>query len=195
MRKFYRFARALVWPFTSLIYPYKVINREKADIDGGFIIAANHLSNLDPFFLAYSLRKRMIHFMAKEEILKNGFLRLIAKISQIVPVNRGTADLKAMRACMNVIKEGGNVGIFPQGTRTPEDPKPESALPGTGLIILHTKAPVLPVSIITKNHKVRLFKKCTVVIGEPILYEEYSTAGNSGEAAKYCFKKVCERFE
>jgi 1-acyl-sn-glycerol-3-phosphate acyltransferase len=96
---------------------------------------------------------------------------------------------------MNVIKDGGNVGIFPQGTRTPEVPKAESALPGTGLIILHTKAPVLPVSIITKDHKVRPFKKCTVVIGEPVLYEEYSTAGNSGEAAKYCFKKVCERFE
>lgn len=191
--KLYSFIRLLVWIPVKLSFNLRVKGLKNIP-DEAFVLCSNHISAVDPLLLAIAF-PTPIHFMAKEEILKNGFLRLIAKISQIVPVNRGTADLKAMRACMNVIKEGGNVGIFPQGTRTPEDPKPESALPGTGLIILHTKAPVLPVSIITKNHKVRLFKKCTVVIGEPILYEEYSNAGNSGEAAKYCFKKVCERFE
>ena len=109
---------------------------------------------------------------------------------------KGILNEDEMRACMNAVKSGDNVGIFPQGTRMHDTPQPESALPGTGLIILHTKAPVVPVSIITKDNRVKLFRKCRVVIGEPILYEEYSAnATTSAEAAKYCFAKVCERFE
>ncbi len=191
--KLYSFIRLLVWMPVRLSFNLRVKGLKNIPKQA-FVLCSNHISAVDPLLLAIAF-PTPIHFVGKEEILKNGFLRLIAKIAQIIPVARGTADLKAMRACMGVIKDGGNVGIFPQGTRTPEKPKAESALPGTGLIVLHTKAPVLPVSIITKDHKVRIFRKCTILIGEPILYEEYSKAGNSGEAAKYCFKKVCEQFE
>ncbi len=191
--KLYSFIRLLVWIPVRLSFNLRVKGLKNIPKQA-FVLCSNHISAVDPLLLAIAF-PTPIHFVGKEEILKNGFLRLIAKIAQIIPVARGTADLKAMRACMGVIKDGGNVGIFPQGTRTPEKPKAESALPGTGLIVLHTKAPVLPVSIITKDHKVRIFRKCTILIGEPILYEEYSKAGNSSEAAKYCFKKVCEQFE
>lgn len=192
--KLYSFIRFLVVLPVRLLFNLRVKGRRNIPKEA-FVLCANHVSAVDPLLLAIAFPVP-IRFVGKEEVLENGFFRLIAKIDGLIPIARGTADLKAMRACMNAIKDGDNVGIFPQGTRTHGIPQPESALPGTGLIMLHTKAPVVPVSIITKDSRVRVFRKCTVVIGEPILYEEYSAAATtSAEAARYCFKKVCEQFE
>lgn len=192
--KLYMFIRFFVVLPVRLLYNLRVEGRGNVPKES-FVLCSNHVSAADPLLLAIAF-PTPIRFVGKEEVLENWFLRIIAKIAKLIPITRGTADLKAMRACMNAVKGGDNVGIFPQGTRTHGVPQPESALPGTGLIILHTKAPVVPVSIITKDNRVRLFRKCRVVIGEPILYEEYSAnATTSAEAAKYCFTKVCEKFE
>lgn len=190
--KLYSFIRFLVALPVRIIFNLRVEGRKNIP-EKAFLLCANHISAVDPLLLAIAF-PMPVRFVAKEEILKNPFWRLIGKIDRMIPIARGTADLKAMRACMNAIKEGDNVGIFPQGTREHKIPAPEEALPGTGLIILHTKAPVVPVSIITKDNKVSVFKKCRIVIGEPVRYEEYSAAGTSAEAAKYCFKRVCDRF-
>ena len=192
--KLYLFIRFFVVLPVRLLFNLRVKGRENIPKEA-FVLCSNHVSAADPLLLAIAF-PTPIRFVGKEEVMGNWFLRMIAKIDGLIPINRGTADLKAMRACLNAIKNGDNVGIFPQGTRMHGVPQPESALPGTGLIILHTKAPVVPVSIITKDNRVRLFRKCTVVIGEPIRYEEYSAAATtSAEAAKYCFTKVCEKFE
>lgn len=190
--KLYSFIRFLVALPVRVIFNLRVEGRENIP-EEAFLLCANHISAVDPLLLAIAF-PMPVRFVAKEEILGNPFWRLIGKIDGMIPVARGTADLKAMRACMNAIKEGDNVGIFPQGTRTEGKPLSEQALPGTGLIILHTKAPVVPVSIMTKDNKIKVFRKCRVVIGEPVRYEEYSTAGTSAEAAKFCFKRVCDRF-
>lgn len=192
--KLYSFIRFLVALPVRLSFNMRVEGRENIP-DGAFVLCANHISAVDPLLVAVAF-PTPIRFVAKEEVLKVPILKLIGKIAHIIPIARGTADLKAMRTCLGAVKNGEKVGIFPQGTRTPEKPKAESALPGTGLIILHTKAPVVPVSIVTKNYKVRLFRKCRIIIGKPICYEEYSAnASNSSDAAKYCFEKVCERFD
>ncbi|MBO5403108.1 MAG: 1-acyl-sn-glycerol-3-phosphate acyltransferase [Clostridia bacterium] len=190
--KLYSFIRALVWLPVRLSFNMRVEGRENIP-EEAFLLCANHISAVDPLILAIAF-PMPVRFVAKEEILKIPFLRLIGKIDRMIPVARGTADLKAMRACMNAINEGDNVGIFPQGTRTEGKPQAEQALPGTGLIIMRTKAPVVPVSIMAKDNKIRLFRKTRVVIGKPVSYEEYSTAGSSAEAAKFCFKRVCDRF-
>ena len=191
--KLYSFIRFFVVLPVRLIFNLRVEGRENIPKEA-FLLCSNHISAADPLLLAVAF-PTPIRFVGKEEIMGNWFLRTIAKIDGLIPINRGTADLKAMRACMNAIKQGDNVGIFPQGTRTHSMPDAETALPGTGLIILHTKAPVVPVSIIAKEHKVKLFRKCRIVIGKPVRYEEYSAqATTSAEAAKYCFQKVCEQF-
>ncbi len=192
--KLYSFIRFLVVLPIRLIFRLKIEGRENIP-DEAFLVCANHISAVDPLLLAIAFPKP-IRFVGKEEILQNPFWRLIGKIAHFIPINRGSADLKAIRTCMSAIKDGQNVGIFPQGTRIKSNPTPESALPGTGLIILRTKAPVVPVAVFAKEHKVKAFRKTRVVIGKPVYYEEYSANGaDSAEATMYCFKKVCEQFE
>ncbi len=194
MRKFYRFARALVWPFTSIIYPYKVINREKANVDGGFIIAANHLSNLDPFFLAYALRKRMIHYMAKEELFKNPILRWLVTHVGAFAVRRGKGDKESINVAINIIKEGKVMGIFPEGTRS-KDGKPLRAKSGIALIAATCEADILPVHIIpkTKCGRVRPFQRTHIVFGDLIKFEELGIVNKAPSEFKNASRLIMDK--
>ena len=95
------------------------------------------------------------------------------------------------------MEKGNYVGLFPQGTRIPDkEPSVEDAKGGVGLFAYRSKCSILPVHIKTKNYRVRLFRKVTVIIGKPIPYEDLGfEKGNMAEynaASKYIFEKICE---
>lgn len=173
MTKFYKVVRAIVLPFTKLLYPYTIINPEKMNVEGGFILAANHTSILDVFFLVLAFKKRMIRFMAKEELFKNPIVRWFVTNMGAFAVRRGKGDKESINTAINLIKDGQIMGIFPEGTRS-KDGKPLRAKSGVALISATCEADILPVHIIpqTKSGRMKLFHRTYVVFGDLIKFEE-----------------------
>ena len=196
MTKMYRFFQILFWPIYKLFFRLEVKGLENEMKEGACIICANHISMHDIFFLGTHL-KRQIYFFAKKELFKNPILGKILRAFGTISVNRGAGDLKAIKSTIEVLEKGNYVGLFPQGTRIPDKvPSVDDAKGGVGLFAYRSKCSILPVHIKTKNYRVRLFRKVTVIIGEPIPHEALGfEKGNMAEynaASRYIFEKICE---
>lgn len=114
---------------------------------GPFILAANHLSLIDPPLLSASLPlKRRIIFMAKEEIFRSPLAGLLARGVDAVPVRRGEADRAALRQAVALLQRGQVLGMFPEGTRS-RGRGLGLGHPGTALIAHHGGVPIVPVAI------------------------------------------------
>lgn len=192
--RFYRVARAVAGSVIRLLYRVRVVGRENEPKEGAYLSIANHISFLDPLFVAIALRRTQ-RFIAKQELAAHAVLRLVFRVFDVLTVQEGESNLAAFRAAIQTLRDGNCIGIFPQGKRVPfDDPLPSQAMGGLLVIANGAKADILPVSILVKGNKPRPFRRTTVVIGKPIPYEVYhaeeQTSGRSGAAA-YCFARVC----
>ncbi len=111
----YRTLKFIVKPFFVLIHGAKYIGLENIPKSGAVILAGNHTGNTDAFLMLGG-PKRIVHMMAKKELfntkIKNAFFRSMACIS----VDRSIHDEKAKSEAINVLNNGGLLGIFPEGT-------------------------------------------------------------------------------
>ncbi|HNX28621.1 MAG TPA: lysophospholipid acyltransferase family protein [Syntrophomonadaceae bacterium] len=135
--------------------------------DGAQIIAANHLSYYDPIVIAV-LVKRPIYFMAKEEFFQNKLFGKFLTAINAFPVKRGSADRKAIKSALAILKKGEIIGIFPEGTRKSQGTE-VAAQTGTALIAIKSDTPVIPVACIGTQRMIP-FRSVKVVFGEPIKY-------------------------
>jgi 1-acyl-sn-glycerol-3-phosphate acyltransferase len=157
--------RLVVWTFGR----YEVRGKDHVPTAGPLIIVANHLNMADPPLLGAAIPRR-IHFMAKQELFDSRFGWAMRWFGAF-PVRRFEADLAALRAAQGILKEGGVLGMFPEGHRS-RGGGMGPPHPGTALIALRTGAPLLPVGITGTEHVrtplVLLQKpRIRVVIGEP----------------------------
>lgn len=109
--------RILLWPYLKLRYGFKA-EKFRMSKDKPYLVLANHRGYWDPFLLCY-VYNRPIHFMATDNLFTNGLLSrlLIYWLAPIAKKKQG-ADLKAVRSAMQVAKENGVVGVFPEGSRS-----------------------------------------------------------------------------
>ena len=198
MTKLYLFLQCVFKPIYKIFFGLKAEGLENEPTEGACIICANHISMHDIFFIGTHL-KRQIYFFAKKELFKNPILGKILRSFGTISVNRGAGDLKAIKSTIEVLEKGNYVGLFPQGTRIPDkEPSPDDAKAGVGLFAYRSKCSILPVHIKTKNYRVRLFRKVTVIIGKPISYEELGFTSEKGNMAEYnaasrlIFERICE---
>ena len=198
MTKMYRFLQGVFRPIYKLFFRVEVKGLENELKEGACIICANHISMHDIFFIGTHM-KRQIYFFAKKELFKNPLLGKILRSFGTIPVNRGAGDLKAIKSTIEVLEKGNYVGLFPQGTRIPDkEPSVDDAKAGVGLFAYRSKCSILPVHIKTKNYRVRLFRKVTVIIGKPIPYEELGFSSEKSNMAEYnaasrlIFERICE---
>ena len=108
---------------------------------GPAILAANHVTNLDPFAIGQPTPRR-VHFMSKIENFRTPITRWIQYSGNAFPVDRGKPDLSAIKTSIRVLQGGQLLVLFPQGTRGGQ-----SAKEGVGFIALKGKAPVIPANI------------------------------------------------
>lgn len=196
----YGFVRFVAGVYGKIVHRMEYHGKENVPSEGGCIIVANHSSFSDPLGVACGI-KRQIHFVAKSDLLKNGFMRWVLGLCDAVTINRGESDLAALRKVCDIVKDGRIAGIFPQGTRIPCDsPDVKTVQAGVGLIALKSKAPIVPVAICygKRNKKPTPFRKVHVYIGKPVSYEEYALNNgekrSSHEIAEDVFSRVCELF-
>lgn len=83
-----------------------------------YIIISNHTCTLDPFFISLSL-KEPIYYVASDDIFKNRFAsKFMEHCVAPIPIRKGSIDLGCIKQCVSIAKEGGNIGLFPEGNRT-----------------------------------------------------------------------------
>ncbi len=177
----YEVGRVLAWVAVRLFIPVRYHGQEKLrGRKGPFVLISNHQHALDPVVLALCVREQCV-FLAKKELAANGFLRWMFRQLHCIMVDRHNSDMEAMRACMQVIRDGRVLVIFPEGTRHHEG-QMEQIENGTSLIVLRGGVPLIPVYI---DRPLKLFRRCNAWVGEPIGYGdllEQGTNRNSCEA-------------
>ncbi len=166
---FFYIAYAIVWPIFHLLFPYKIIGKEKLrEQKQGYVLCANHISLVDPVYLVYALtRKNRIHIMAKGELFKNKLLSWFFTHVGAFPVNRGVG-VEALKNATKVLEEGKALMIFPEGTRSKDGNLGRGKM-GAAMLVNAVDTYVIPVSIVTKSQKVRVFRKTTLIVGDPII--------------------------
>ncbi len=143
----YLFWRKLLSIVFYIKYKIKVMHPEKIPkMKGGYIIACNHQSNLDPPMVAAVVRGKF-SFMAKEELFKkNWFLKTIITWCGAFPVSRGSGDDAPIRLSVEAVQKNRILVIFPEGTRS-KTGVIGRVKSGVVLIASEANAPVLPVCI------------------------------------------------
>lgn len=141
----FRVLRRLLLGFCRVALKMDVRNDENVPRDGGCIIVANHLHNLDPVLVAIAT-PRPLHYMAKKELFDVPVIRRIIRWAGAFPINRGKMDRVALKRAHATLKQGIALGMFPEGTRS-VSMKIERVLPGAGLLALQDKVPIVPVAV------------------------------------------------
>ena len=113
--------------------------------NGPLLVVSNHLSNIDPFLFG-GFAPGALYCITKRELFSNPISSWVMGGCNCFPVDRGTADRKAMRTALDVLSRGGRLLIFLEGTRS-ATPGMRRAEAGVGFLARRSGAPVLPVAI------------------------------------------------
>jgi 1-acyl-sn-glycerol-3-phosphate acyltransferase len=166
---FYLFMGLVSWPFAVGLYRLRARGLEHLP-EGGFVLAANHTSNLDPWPLGIPLwPRRQLRFMAKVELF-NPVLGPMVRATGAFKVRRGQGDVEAMRTAIEFVRKGEIVVMFPEGTRQRKGMRKKHtarAHTGAARIALAAGAPLVPAAIAGTDRLLRL-GPLRVAYGEPL---------------------------
>ena len=187
----YEVVRLLLTPYLLLFYRARCIDSHHIPAEGPVIIAPNHFSFLDHFFLGVSIRRK-VRFMAKSQLFKKP-MEWIYSPGGVFPVRRGYADEEAFITARGILANGGTVAKYAEGGRSRTGKLSDSVRPGIGRLALQSGATVVPVAIHgsskVRNWKRLQFPKVTILYGDPIRWEpiEEPTREQQQEVANTIF--------
>lgn len=161
--RWFHFLYAVIWPFFNLVRPIYAVGRENIP-DGPVVICPNHTSIGDPFYAAFAFGwKFPMRAIAKIEIMRVPFVGWILGKAGVFGIDRGHADMKAIKTALKVLKDGNKLLLFPEGTRVHEG-EDVAAKTGAAMFATRTGVPLMPVYIPRKK---KLFARNEVIIGKP----------------------------
>jgi len=156
---FYLFVGAISWPVLRFLFRLRDQGTENLPSQGGYVLAANHNSNFDPWPLGLPLwPRRFLRFMAKSELYWWP-LGLIINAGGGFPVRRGERDVEAINRAVELARDGYVVAMFPHGTRQRKglvkrhQPKAHS---GAARIALEAGVPLVPAAVAGTDRLSRL---------------------------------------
>jgi 1-acyl-sn-glycerol-3-phosphate acyltransferase len=197
MGAWYQFGFRLSQVIAETLFDFRVVHGERMINDGGVILAMNHQSYLDPP-LAGIACKREIHYLAKKTLLDWPVIGPIFPKLRVIPVDQERADMSALKTVIKLVRGGECTIVFPEGSRTLDgDFLP--ALPGLGLVIAKTLAPVVPMRIFgaheafPRGGKPRPFRPITLVVGQPIFFSKDDLVGSGRELYQNLSERVMQR--
>jgi 1-acyl-sn-glycerol-3-phosphate acyltransferase len=173
-------------------FRYRAFGQDNIIEDGPAIMAANHQSYLDPPLVGITCRAEL-YYLARKTLFENKLFGSILSRVNALPVDLSGADLTAIRAVINLLKQGHRTVIFPEGTRSLTG-QIQQARPGIGMIIAKTLAPVVPMRIFgsfqawPKGGKIKPYP-VTVVVGKPIRFKKEDFGAKNREA----YQKISEQ--
>ena len=160
---------AALAPFVLLLSRVRISGREHIP-EGGFILAPNHPSQLDAFFAAVALGRR-VRFMAKSDLFTRRWGRWLARVGAF-PVRRGVWDEEAFETAETLLERGKVLAMFFEGGVSPPGAY-RPAKPGIGYVAGHAGATVLPCHLAGTRglYKPWTWPKITVTYGPPLVFE------------------------
>lgn len=190
MTAFYWLALNITRIMRLIIYRVHFTGKENIPKTGGYVVACNHRSLVDPVILAQGV-SRQVYYMGKEELFHVPVLGPILRGAGVFPVSRGTGDMSAVEHAITTLREGSILGIFPEGTRSPDE-HPGRFKSGMAHIAKSARVGVIPCAVIFTG-KLSFWKKVEVRFGPPIPYEELFGEEESSAALKRATKLVKAR--
>jgi 1-acyl-sn-glycerol-3-phosphate acyltransferase len=192
----YELVRLVLTPYLVLIYRARCIDSHNLPPEGPVIIAPNHFSFLDHFFVAVYLRRK-VQFMAKSQLFTRP-LQFIYTHGGVFPVRRGHHDQEAFTTAHTILGRGDIVVMYAEAgrSRSGELGKPRH---GIGRLALESGAPVVPTAIAgsekARNWRRLQFPKVTVQFGEPLRFEQVAepTKEQAQEASEVVYERVKAR--
>lgn len=182
----YRFVRWLVrtfffgWRTGGL----KRWNSERLPLNGGIILACNHVSNLDPPAVACAC-PRPLTFMAKIELFKGLFGKILRSLGAF-PVRRGEGDTESIRKSLDLLASGQVLLVFPEGTRG-DGKRLGPFNRGVAMLAKRAGVPIVPVAIVgshivlPRGVKKKTRHRIDVAYGEPFTFESVATSESEKE--------------
>jgi 1-acyl-sn-glycerol-3-phosphate acyltransferase len=169
-RPLYAVVRGLVVPFMRLYFRLRITGAERIPREGPVIITPNHKSFWDSFFVA-AATKRPVRYMGKSELFEKGAGRLLVSLGAF-PVRRGEADGEALETARTILRQGGVLALFPEGTRVRDAETLGTPRSGVGRLALEAGASIVPAAI-TGTEKLFLGpfpkpRRVQIAFGEPI---------------------------
>ena len=151
---------------------------ENVPATGGCIVCANHTSYLDPPVMGVGIRHRQVRFLGRDTLYKSRLLNWILSNIGVIPLDRTRGDIAALRKAIQILRSGAVIGLFPEGTRSP-DGTMQAPKGGIGFLIAKAGVPVIPAYISGTFHAyprgARFIRpaKITITYGPPIPPETF----------------------
>jgi 1-acyl-sn-glycerol-3-phosphate acyltransferase len=165
---------SLSWPVVKVVFRLRARGRENLPREGGYVLAANHNSNFDPWALGIPLfPHRFLRFMGKSELFWWPLGVLLAGCGAF-KVRRGERDLEAMETAQRLCREGHVVVMFPEGTRRKKGLRKKweaRAHTGAARIALGAGVPLVPAGIKGTDRLAQL-GPLRVAYGPPVPLED-----------------------
>jgi 1-acyl-sn-glycerol-3-phosphate acyltransferase len=169
-RLLYALVRGVLAPLLRLYFRMRISGAERIPAEGPAIVAPNHKSFVDSFFVALATR-RHLRFMGKTELFEGRWGRLLVALGAF-PVRRGEADADALETAREILRQGGLLALFPEGTRVRDPETLGSPRRGAGRLAIEAGAPLVPCAITGTDHlwlgPLPKPKRVQVAFGEPI---------------------------
>jgi len=173
-------ARVVLTPPFRFLWNVTTEGLENVPDTGGVIMAPNHISVLDSFFVPLSVGRRMT-YVGKAEYLDDWKTKYLFPAIGMIPIDRagGDASARALAAAASVLESGELFGIYPEGTRA-RDGLLHKGHTGVARLALQTNSPIVPVGIIGSDlvqppdaKAPRVFRRVHIRFGQPISVEKY----------------------
>ncbi len=180
--------KVLLSPFFFLFWRVKVEGREHVPARGPAVLAANHQSFCDSFFLPLVLRRRLT-YVAKAEYFDDWKTAWFFRAAGQIPMNRegGDASQRALDTATRVLDGGRLLGIYPEGTRAP-DHRLHRGHTGVARLSLRCNVPIIPVGIVGTravqppgSNLMRPFRPVVVRFGPPLSYRQDGETVTTGQ--------------
>jgi 1-acyl-sn-glycerol-3-phosphate acyltransferase len=141
---------AVSWPILRLAFRYRARGTENLPRDGGYVLAAGHVSNLDPWALGLAIwPRRFLRFMGKSELFWFPLSLILSGVGAF-KVHRGRADREAIQTAIDLARAGNVIAMFPEGTRRKKGLRKKyeaGAHTGAARIALEAGVPLVPAGI------------------------------------------------
>ncbi len=164
-------AKGAVYTYCKVVYRMRIVGKENIPKEGPIIIAANHKSFLDPPLIEITCG-RYARFLAKEELTKSKFLKLLCTLFDAILVKRDSKEVTAIKESLKTLKNGDCLTLFPEGTRNGLE-KGEDVKDGVAFFAVRSGAKVIPCGI--KGGKKGDWK-VTITYGKTLDFSKYKGA-------------------
>ena len=180
MGAYYGIARFLAKAILGTLTGWRIQGADQVPLEGGLVVASNHISFWDPPLIGCAL-PRETHFLAKEELFAMPVLGPFIRSVNSIPIRRGTADLSGLSRAIEVLRGGGALVLFPEGSRM-RDGQLHPPRPGVGMMAVNANVPIVPCYVSGSNRPRRWWyrgARVRISFGHARAWQEFAGEGDA----------------